>query len=138
MIIRYQNHGDKYRTFLRIPDSLPWKLMVEMTSFDEEAAEAGEEEFICSYAVILAAGGMEEVIIESEDCAIPEYAKIDNRDDEILDFLNYIVAEATSSLAYAERNGEKVFDLENTISICREEWYHQLQRAAEEGVKSAK
>lgn len=137
MIIRYQTYGNKYSTFLRIPDSLPWKLMVEMTSFDEEAAEAGEEDFICSYAVKLIAGGMEEVIIKSADCAIPEYSIIDNRDDEILDFLNYIVEEATSSLAYAEKNGEKVFDLGNTISICREEWHYQLRRAAEEVVKSA-
>lgn len=136
MIIKYSTHDDTFRTCLRLPDSLPWKLMVELTDFDEAAAEAGEEEYICSYAVKLIAGAMEEIIIESEYYSKPEHTKIENWDDEIRDFFNYIVDEATSALAYAERCGEQVFDLGDTISMCREEWYHQLQLADKDSENS--
>ena len=134
MIIKYATHGDKYSAFLRIPDALPWKMVVELTSFDEGAVDAGENDYVCSYEVKLIVGNnvMEETIIDGDFCEIPGRYKVESRDDEIRDFLNYVVEEAASSLAFAERNGDRVFDLGKTISICEEEWLHQLQLAEKE------
>ena len=134
MIIKYVTYGDKYSTFLYVPDSTPWKLTVELEDFIE-GSEVGEEEDIINYAVKLITGsGMEETIINSEDCENPLFPqKVENWDEEILDLFNYIVEEASDDLAYAQKNGDRVFDLGATILLCKEEWTYQLKRAAKGG-----
>lgn len=126
MIITYNRWEDTYATCLFIPDSVPWKLVVEIDQVSD-GSESEMEECPTTYALNLVTGtGMEECIVTSEEFwgKLPEGV---DEGTEIQDLFNYMVQEASLSLAFFFEDRKRVFDLSETIRRCTEDWMLQLK-----------
>ena len=132
MIITYARCDNEYNTFLFVPDTIPWKLTAEIDCLTEGTND-NPDDYQVDYVLKLVTGaGMEEIMMLSEELwgCFPD--KVDE-EKEILALFNYIIDEAASDLAYALSNGQRVFDLGETISRCKDEWIYHLERAPERG-----
>lgn len=126
MIITYNRWENTYANCLFIPDTVPWKLFVEIEHVSD-GSEPEMEEFptTCSLK-ILTGTGMEERILTSKEFfgRLPEGA---DEEEEIREFFNYVALEAATDLAFYFEDGKRVFDLSGTIERCTEDWMLQLQ-----------
>ena len=131
MIITYASgsESERYNRMIFIPDTMPWKLAVEVENVIEDSEE-DPDGFQTDYALKLVAGTCtEEVIMNSEEL----WGKfpMEVEDEAILDFFNSVVEEATLDLSLALKKGVGVYDLSETISHAKENYKLQMPTAVE-------